>query len=70
MEKSLKGWWYTPERRGTKVRIHECELERAGITVKLQRAKVEKVDAFKYLGSTILSNGQFRRDVKKRMQTG
>ena len=39
-------------------------------TVKMQGEEVEKVEDFKYLGSTVQSNGECGREVKKRVQAG
>ena len=36
-------------------------------TVKMQGEEVTKVDDFKYLGSTVQSNGECGREVKKRV---
>lgn len=42
----------------------------AGGKVKVQGIEVVKVDEFKYLGSTIQSNGQCTKEMKKRVQAG
>ena len=39
-------------------------------TVKMQGEEVENVDDFKYLGSTVKSNGECGREAKKRVQAG
>ena len=39
-------------------------------TIRLQGAELAKVDDFKYLGSTVQSNGDCDREVKKRVQAG
>ena len=39
-------------------------------TVKMQGEEVEKVEDFKYLGSTVQSNGERGREVKKIVQAG
>ena len=39
-------------------------------TVKMQGEDVPKVEDFKYTDSTVQSNGQRGREVKKRVQTG
>ena len=39
-------------------------------TVKMQGEEVAKVEDFKYLGSTVQSNGECGREVKKRVQAG
>ncbi|MCJ8739512.1 hypothetical protein PDJAM_G00048010 [Pangasius djambal] len=48
-----------------------CVNEREGSgTVRLQGEEVKKVQEFKYLGSTVQSNGECGKEVKKRVQTG
>ena len=39
-------------------------------TVKIQGEEVAKVEDFKYLGSTVQSNGECGREMKKRVQAG
>ena len=39
-------------------------------TVRMQGEEVAKVDDLKYLGSTVQSNGECGREVKKRVQAG
>ena len=39
-------------------------------TVKMQGEEVAKMEDFKYLGSTVQSNGECGREVKKRVQAG
>ena len=39
-------------------------------TVKLQGAEIKKVEHFKYLGSTVQSNGECGKELKKRVQVG
>ena len=38
--------------------------------VKMQGEEVEKLEYFKYLGSTVQSNGECGREVKKRVHAG
>ncbi|KAK3567046.1 hypothetical protein QTP86_009011 [Hemibagrus guttatus] len=45
------------------------EREGSG-TVRLQGEDVKKVQEFKYLGSTVQSNGECGKEVKKRVQAG
>ncbi|KAK3564447.1 hypothetical protein QTP86_020386 [Hemibagrus guttatus] len=46
-----------------------CVNEREGSgTVRLQGEEVKKVQEFKYLGSTVQSNGEYEKEVKKRVQ--
>ena len=63
------------ERRGMKVNRRKTEYmcvneRQVNGTVKLQGEEVVKVEDFKYLGSTVQSNGECRREVKKRVQAG
>ena len=52
-------------------REYMCVNEKQeNITVRMQAEDVAKVDDFKYLGSTAQSNGECRREVKKRVQAG
>ena len=75
VEEKLESWRYALERRGMKVnrRKTECmcvnERQVKG-TVKIQGEEVAKVEDFKYLGSTVQSNGECGREVKKRVQAG
>ncbi|MCJ8736400.1 hypothetical protein PDJAM_G00257490 [Pangasius djambal] len=48
-----------------------CVNEREGSgTVRLQGEEVKKVQEFKYLGSTVQSNGECGKEVKERVQAG
>ncbi|KAI5086753.1 hypothetical protein C0J45_23264, partial [Silurus meridionalis] len=48
-----------------------CVNEREGSGVmRLQGKEVKKVEEFRYLGSTVQSNGECVREVKKRVQAG
>ena len=62
MEEKLERWKYDLERRGMKVSSktkYMCMNERnPSGTVRLQGAEVKKVEDFKYLGSTVQSNGE------------
>ncbi|KAK3560783.1 hypothetical protein QTP86_019476 [Hemibagrus guttatus] len=75
VEESLKRWRFALERRGMKVSRSKTEYmcvnerERSG-TVRLQGEEVKKVQEFKYLGSTVQSNGECGKEVKKRVQAG
>ena len=74
-EASLERWRYALERRGMIVSRSKteymCVNEReGGGMVRLQGVEVVKVDGFKYLGSTVQSNGECGREVKKRVQAG
>ncbi|KAK3512256.1 hypothetical protein QTP70_002279 [Hemibagrus guttatus] len=75
VEENLERWRFALERRGMKVsRIkteYMCVNEREGSgTVRLQSEEVKKVQEFKYLGSTVQSNGECGKEVKKRVQAG
>ncbi|KAK3561573.1 hypothetical protein QTP86_010656 [Hemibagrus guttatus] len=75
VEENLERWRFALERRGMKVSRSKteymCVNEREGSgTVRLQGEKVKKVQEFKYLGSTVQSNGECGKEVKKRVQAG
>ena len=75
IEEKLDNWRYTLERRGMKVNRRKteymCVNERlVNGTVNMQGEEVVKVEDFKYLGSTVQSNGESGRGVKKRVQAG
>ncbi|KAK3516229.1 hypothetical protein QTP70_006376 [Hemibagrus guttatus] len=75
VEVNLERWRFALERRGMKVSRSKteymCVNEREGSgTVRLQGEEVKKVQEFKYLGSTVQSNGECGKEVKKRVQAG
>ncbi|KAK3517653.1 hypothetical protein QTP70_014779 [Hemibagrus guttatus] len=75
VEENLERWRFALERRGMKVSRSKteymCVNDREGSgTVRLQGEEVKKVQEFKYLGSTVQSNGECAKDVKKRVQAG
>ncbi|KAK3515930.1 hypothetical protein QTP86_004742, partial [Hemibagrus guttatus] len=75
VEENLERWRFALERRGMKVSCSKteymCVNEREGSgTVRLQGEEVKKVQEFKYLGSTVQSNGESWKEVKKRVQAG
>ncbi|KAK3563031.1 hypothetical protein QTP86_013435, partial [Hemibagrus guttatus] len=75
VEENLERWRFALERRGMKVSgsktEYMCVNEREGSgTVRLQGEEVKKVQEFKYLGSTVQSNGECGNEVKKRVQAG
>ncbi|KAK3553760.1 hypothetical protein QTP70_009182 [Hemibagrus guttatus] len=75
VEENLERWRFALERRGMKVSRSKteymCVNEREGSgTVRLQGEEVKKVKEFKYLGSTVQSNGECGKEVKKRVQAG
>ncbi|KAK3524279.1 hypothetical protein QTP70_026044 [Hemibagrus guttatus] len=76
VEENLERWRFALERRGMKVSRSKteymCVNEREGSgTVRLQGEEGKKVqEYFKYLGSTVQSNGECGKEVKKRVQAG
>ncbi|KAK3507282.1 hypothetical protein QTP70_013532 [Hemibagrus guttatus] len=75
VEENLERWRFVLERKGMKVSRSKteymCVNEREGSgTVRLQGEEVKKVQEFKYLGSTVQSNGECGKEVKKRVQAG
>ncbi|MCJ8729527.1 hypothetical protein PDJAM_G00107580 [Pangasius djambal] len=73
VEENLERWRFALERRGMKVSRSKteymCVNEREGSgTVRLQGEEVKKVQEFKYLESTVQSNGECGKEVKKRVQ--
>ena len=77
VEEKLESWRYALERRGMKVNRRKTEYmcvnerqDNSSGTVKMQGEVVAKVEDFKYLGSTVQSNGECGREVKKRVQAG
>ncbi|KAK3511438.1 hypothetical protein QTP70_008678 [Hemibagrus guttatus] len=75
VEENLERWRFALERRGMKVSRSKteymCVNEREGSgRVRLQGEEVKKVQEFKYLGSTVQSNGECGKEVKKRVQAG
>ncbi|KAK3514790.1 hypothetical protein QTP70_031178 [Hemibagrus guttatus] len=75
VEENLERWRFALERRGMKVSRSKteymCVNEREGSgTVRLQGEEVKKVQEFKDLGSTVQSNGECGKEIKKRVQAG
>ncbi|KAK3518525.1 hypothetical protein QTP70_001508 [Hemibagrus guttatus] len=75
VEENLDRWRFALERRGMKVSRSKteymCVNEREGSgTVRLQGEEVKNVQEFKYFGSTVQSNGECGKEVKKRVQAG
>ncbi|KAK3540484.1 hypothetical protein QTP70_032443 [Hemibagrus guttatus] len=69
VEENLERWRFALERRGMKVSRSKteymCVNEREGSgTVRLHGEEVKKVQEFKYLGSTVQSNGECGKEVK------
>ncbi|KAK3525620.1 hypothetical protein QTP70_001367 [Hemibagrus guttatus] len=75
VEENLERWRFALERRGMKVSRSKTEYmcvnerEKSG-TVRLQDEEVKKVQEFKYLGSTVQSNGECGKEVKKAVDQG
>ncbi|KAK2897245.1 hypothetical protein Q8A73_013625 [Channa argus] len=70
VEEHLERWRSALENRGMKLSRSKTEymwvIERdPGGTVRLQGAEVKKVQDFKYLGSTVQSNGECGKEVKR-----
>ncbi|KAK3541524.1 hypothetical protein QTP86_028648 [Hemibagrus guttatus] len=70
VEENLERWRFALERRGMKVSRSKteymCVNEREGSgTVRLQGEEVKKVQEFKYLGSTVQSNGECGKEVEE-----
>ncbi|KAK3546023.1 hypothetical protein QTP70_019940, partial [Hemibagrus guttatus] len=68
VEENLERWRFVLERRGMKVSRSKteymCVNEREGSgTVRLQGEEMKKVQEFKYLGSTVQSNGECGKEV-------
>ncbi|KAJ8381504.1 hypothetical protein SKAU_G00022820 [Synaphobranchus kaupii] len=75
VEENLERWRYELERRAMKVNRSKTEYlcvngREDGGMVRMQGVEVARVDEFKYLGSTVQSNGECGREVKKRVQAG
>ncbi|KAK3513979.1 hypothetical protein QTP70_000704 [Hemibagrus guttatus] len=72
VEENLERWRFALERRGMKVSgsktEYMCVNEREGSgTVRLQGKEVKKVQEFKYLGSTVQSNGECGKEWGKKV---
>ena len=68
-------WRNALERRGLKVSRGKTEFLKAGDMddgeeLKLQEEKLKRVKNFKYLGSTLSSNGRCEEEVRRRIQAG
>ena len=73
VENSLEKWRLALESRGMKINRSKTEymvLNEKWGQVSLQGVQIRKVEEFKYLGSTVQSNGDCNREVKKRVQAG
>ena len=73
-EEQLEEWREALEKRGMKVSRAKTEYMalngRADDVIHMQGTQVKKVEEFKYLGSTVQSNGDCDREVKRRVQAG
>ncbi|KAK3507410.1 hypothetical protein QTP70_019647 [Hemibagrus guttatus] len=72
VEENLERWRFALERRGMKVSRskteYTCVNKREGSgTVRLQGEKVKKVQEFKYLGSTVQSNGECGKEARDQL---
>ena len=75
LEEDLEIWRDALERRGLKVSRSNTEYLRVGDVndgeeLKLQGEKVKRAKNFKYLGSTVSSDGRCEEEVRRRIQTG
>ena len=77
LEEKLESWGYASERRGLNLNRRKTEYmcanerqDNGSGTVKMQGEEVAKVEDFKYLDSTVQSNEECGREVKKRVQAG
>ena len=75
VEENLEMLRYVLEGRGMKVSCRKTEYmcvnkgDPSG-TARLQGAEIKKVNDFKYFGSTVQSNGECGKGVKKHVQAG
>ena len=75
LEENLEIWRNTLERKGLKVSRSKIEYLRVGGVddgeeLKLQGEKVKRAKNFKYLGSTVSSDGRCEEEVRRRIQAG
>ena len=75
LEDDLEMWSNALERRGLKVSRSKTEYLKAGDVddgeeLKLQGEKLKRAKNFKYLGSTISSDGRCEEEVRRRIQAG
>ena len=73
LEEDLEVWRNALERRGLKVSRRKTEYLRVGgvddgEVLKLQGEKVKRAKNFKYLGSTVSSDGRCEEEVRRRIQ--
>ena len=75
LEVDLERWRYALESRGLRISRTKTEYlcgnkKDIQSPIKLQGADVPETEDFRYLGSTIQSNGECGREIKKRIQAG
>ena len=75
LENDLEIWRNALERRGLKVSRSKIEYLKAGDVddgeeLKLQGEKVKRAKNFKYLGSTVSSDGRCEEEERRRIQAG
>ena len=75
LEEDLKVWRNALERRGLKVNRSKTEYLRVGGVydgeeLKLQGEKIKRAKNFKYLGSTVSSDGRYEKEMRRRIQAG
>ena len=75
LEEDLEIWRNALEKRGLKVNRSKTEHLRIGSVddgeeLKLQGEKVKRAKNFKYLGSTVSSDGRCKEEVRRRIQKG
>ena len=75
LEDDLEIWRNALERRGLKLSRSKTEYLKAGCVddgkeLKLQGEKIKRVKNFKYVGSTVSSDGKCKKEVCRRIQAG
>ena len=75
IEENLEKMRYVLKRTGMRISqseteyIHVNESEVSG-TMRLQGVEMKNIHEFKYLGSTVQSNGEYGKEGKKQVQAG
>ena len=76
LEDRLEEWRYALESRGLKISREKTEYMTNGIdddlqaTIRLGETNIKRVQKFKYLGSTLDSEGEMDKETKHRVQSG
>ena len=75
LEDDLEMWRNAQDRRGLKVSPSKTKFLKDGDVddgeeLKLQGEKLKRAKNFKYLGSTVSSNGRCEKEVRRRIQAG